>query len=79
MMSQARGFFSRLRGNTPSESSNTTEIDEVVVEKPLSLELFKAELADLGYDFEVFVDTNGKIYRFRRISPKNGREDGDVW
>jgi len=78
-LAQAGGIFARLLARKPDESPNKTEIGEAIGGKSLSLELFKEELAPLGYDFEVFVDTNGKIYRFRRIAPKNGDENGDVW
>jgi hypothetical protein len=79
MSGRVGAFFSRLGTENPRKSSNEPEIDEAVVGKTLSLDLFKRELADLGYDFEVFTDRESKIYRFRRFVPSNDRTDGDVW
>ena len=79
MKSLAMSIFPSLyrKGGTASPENKTPE--EAAIGKPLSPELFSEYFADLGYDFEVFVDRNGKIYRFRRILPKNERQDGDVW
>lgn len=79
MNSLAGALFSRLGIRIAPKSSSDPEIDEAVLERTLSPELFRTELSELGYDFEVFVDGTGKIWRFRRIAPKNDRSDGDVW
>jgi hypothetical protein len=78
-MSQVGGLFSRILAKKLEPASNYTEIDASVVGKDLSLGTFRRELAELGYDFEVFADKDGKIYRFRRIIAKNELKDGDVW
>jgi hypothetical protein len=36
-------------------------------------------LKDLGYDFEIFTDKEGKIYRFKRYVAPSGDQNGDVW
>lgn len=78
-MSLARAIFPGLyeKKGTPSPENMTPE--EAAIGKPLSPELFREIFADLGYDFEVFADRDGKIYRFRRILPKDEHQDGDVW
>jgi hypothetical protein len=78
-MTRVGAFFSRPGAIKPLSSSEKNGTDEAVVGKTLSPELFREELAGLGYDFEVFADGTGKIWRFRRISPQNDRSDGDVW
>ena len=78
-LARVGAFFSKLGASNPDKSSNYPGIDEALVGKTLSPELFKSELAGLGYDFEVFVDGNGKIWRFRRIPPQNSDSTGDVW
>jgi hypothetical protein len=74
-----RAFISKLGISNPRKSSNNPGIDEALVGRTLSPELFHDELSGLGYDFEVFVDGLGKIWRFRRIKPLEDRSDGDVW
>ena len=80
MKTQARGIFSWLAPHSGDARSQVNDDpEEAIVGKSLSLDLFRKELAGLGYDFEVFADPGGKIYRFRRITPRNDNPDGDVW
>jgi hypothetical protein len=73
-------LFLAFRGLFPrKEEPASGEIEEIVLGRPLTVELFKEELSGLGYDFEVFAANDGKIWRFRRIPPRNERENGDVW
>jgi len=79
MKKRARGIFSWLEPKNGSSSSENNDPEEAIVGKQLSLDIFRHELSNLGYDFEIFTDTTGKIYRFRRILPKNDDPNGDVW
>lgn len=72
-------FFHGLGRLAAWKSSKSPEIDEAVIGRTLTPELFRSELGDLGYDFEIFADPRGRIWRFRRIAPKNDVPDGDVW
>jgi hypothetical protein len=76
---RVKELFPWLSSHRNEPSSNNDEIDETIVGKTLSLDLFKTELAGLGYDFEVFADRDGKVFRFRRIAADNSMHDGDVW
>lgn len=66
---------SRPRRKAPAEPS----VGEEVAGRVLTPELFREELAGLGYDFEVYVKGDGKIWRFRRIVSVTAPENGDVW
>jgi hypothetical protein len=55
------------------------EVDELVIGKVFSVELFKKYMAELGYNFEVFVDKDNKIYRFTRFANAQWNKDGDAW
>lgn len=78
-MVQVKGVFAKILHKNAEISSKDISIDESIVDKPLSLELFKEELAHLGYNFKVYTNSEGKIYRFERISPSDANENGDVW
>ena len=79
MFGRAGGFFDRILGNAQGISSSSPEIDESVIGETFSPDLFRKECAELGYSFEIFVDKNGKIYRFTRIVPQDADKNGDVW
>ncbi len=50
------------------EVSDSLETEDDFIGKQLTPELFRESLSHLGYDFEVFVDKTGNIWRFRRIA-----------
>ena len=75
---RAGGIFSRILAK-PEASSSKPDIDESVLGKTFSPELFKEELKDLGYNFEIFVDKENKIYRFSRFVAPDVNTTGDVW
>jgi hypothetical protein len=68
-----------LTTKTKTSFDPPKEVDELVVGKVLSLELFKEYLKDLGYDFELFTDKDNKIYRFERYVKPNTDPNGDCW
>jgi aspartokinase len=68
-----------LTAKTKASFDPPKEVDELVVGKVLSLELFKEYLKDLGYDFELFTDKENKIYRFQRYNKDNSNPNGDIW
>lgn len=78
-MTRLGAIFPRRPGKTDQNILENMTIEEAIVGKSLSTDIFKSFCADLGYDFEIFTDTTGKIYRFRRISPDTSSKDGDVW
>jgi hypothetical protein len=61
------------------DKSTIKVIDESIVGKTFSPDLFKEELKDLGYSFDIFVDKDNKIYRFQRIVPKEDLSEREVW
>lgn len=78
-MDQAKSIFHRIKHNTIDNSSKNKTIDESVIGKTFSLDLFKKYLSDLGYSFKVYVDKEDKIYAFERTAPREENVNGDVW
>jgi hypothetical protein len=79
MKRQVWAFFARLGRELVQKSPKNPEIEEIVVGKTLTLDLFKQELLPLGYDFEVYINNFDRILRFRRIAPKEDRISGEYW
>lgn len=74
-------FLSHSSTADSQENKNNSEMDDVLRDKLLTVDLFKNNCAELGYDMEIFTNREGFIYRFRRIPPKvDGEiEAGGVW
>lgn len=78
-MNLVQAWVGRPRvGKKPDhEAPDSFETGDDFIGKQLTPELFKEGLSHLGYDFEVFVDKTGSIWRFRRIAAKdNAISDG---
>lgn len=70
-------FRRRVGGNAGASPGDDPQL--MAEGKALSPSLIKELCVSLGYDFELFADQGGQVYRFRRIPPKTDRDDGDVW